>query len=535
MGPTGLLGLLLLPLLYCPQIYASKGILRSAVIEEPSKAKDYCITYNSTWTTLPPTYTNATLYRLLDLSSVWLCSPSDVPSAGFRDMAVIVMDGNCSMMDKALLAQKYNAKMLLLATRDGLPAPQDSKSNLLTIPIAYIKYGDVINMAQVLGKDIAVSLYSPPLTLFDFSLLVIFLISVFTVALGGYWSGLSEMEDLRPSPSEDECEGRKKKDENVTFTPLTVILFVVICCVMLLLLYFFYKWLVYVIICVFCLASAMSLFNCLSALIRNIPYGKCRISCFSKSGEVRLLFLAAFCIAVSVTWAVFRNEDRWIWILQDLLGIAFCLNFIKTLRMPNFKACVILLGLLLLYDVFFVFITPFITKNGESIMVEVAAGPSERSEKSGEIYVEVPADSQPTYEKLPVVIRVPRLQYSALTLCEIPMSLLGFGDIIVPGLLVAYCRRFDVRTSSSSIYYISCTIAYAVGMVLTFIILMVMKTGQPALLYLVPCTLLTSSVIAWRRKEMKKFWNGGSYEIMEQTDNAVNEENSITGEAQEVQ
>lgn len=35
--------------------------------------------------------------------------------------------------------------------------------------------------------------------------------------------------------------------------------------------------------------------------------------------------------------------------------------------------------------------------------------------------------------QLPVVIRVPRLQYSALTLCEIPMSLLGFGDIIVPG------------------------------------------------------------------------------------------------------
>ncbi|CAI9583791.1 unnamed protein product [Staurois parvus] len=360
MGPTGLLGLLLL--LHWPQIYASKGILRSVVIGDPATAKDYCVTYNSTWTTLPPTYTNASFYRLLNLSSVWLCSPSDVPSAGFQDMAVVVMDGNCSMMDKAILAQKNNAKMLLLATKEGLPAPQDSKSSLLTIQIAYVKYGDVLNMAQVVGKDIAVGMYSPSLTQFDFSLMVIFLISVFTVALGGYWSGLSEMEDLRPSPSEDECEGRKKKDENVTFTPFTVILFVVICCVMLLLLYFFYKWLVYVIICVFCLASAMSLFNCLSALIRNIPYGRCRVSCFNKSAEVRLLFLAAFCIAVSVTWAVFRNEDRWIWILQDILGIAFCLNFIKTLRMPNFKACVILLGLLLLYDVFFVFITPFITK-----------------------------------------------------------------------------------------------------------------------------------------------------------------------------
>ncbi|KAG9489299.1 hypothetical protein GDO78_005344, partial [Eleutherodactylus coqui] len=239
-------------------------------------------------------------------------------------------------------------------------------------------------------------------------------------------------EDLRPSQNAGENEGGKKKDENVTFTLFTVILFVVICCVMLLLLYFFYKWLVYVIICVFCLASALSMFNCLSALIQYIPYGRCRVSCFHKSAEVRLVFLAAFCVAVSVTWAVFRNEDRWIWILQDILGIAFCLNFIKTLRVPNFKACVILLGLLLLYDVFFVFITPFITKNGQSIMIEVAAGPSGNPEKNGENYVEVPADSQATYEKLPVVIRVPRLEYSAVKLCVMPFSLLGFGDIIVP-------------------------------------------------------------------------------------------------------
>lgn len=28
---------------------------------------------------------------------------------------------------------------------------------------------------------------------------------------------------------------------------------------------------------------------------------------------------------------------RWIWILQDLLGIAFCLNFMKTISLSNFK------------------------------------------------------------------------------------------------------------------------------------------------------------------------------------------------------
>lgn len=283
---------------------------------------------------------------------------------------------------------------------------------------------------------------------------------------------------------------------------------------MMVLLYFFYKWLVYVMIAIFCIASAMSLYNCLAALIHKIPYGQCTIACRGKSMEVRLIFLSGLCIAVAVVWAVFRNEDRWAWILQDILGIAFCLNLIKTLKLPNFKSCVILLGLLLLYDVFFVFITPFITKNGESIMVELAAGPFGNN------------------EKLPVVIRVPKLIYfSVMSVCLMPVSILGFGDIIVPGLLIAYCRRFDVQTGSSYIYYVSSTVAYAIGMILTFVVLVLMKKGQPALLYLVPCTLITASIVAWRRKEMKKFWKGNSYQTMDHLDYATNEENpALTGE-----
>ncbi|OCT86912.1 signal peptide peptidase-like 2A [Xenopus laevis] len=536
MGSSVLLGLTLqLLLLHWPQVHANQGILHAIGDQDPPSEKDYCITYNSTWTPLPASYINSTYYELEDLSSLSLCTAAEVPLSRLKDKAVVVLFGNCSILAKAATAQLGGAKILLVASKEGLPFLADNRSDYksLTIPIAYIRYRDVKDMKPSLGSSVRVTLYSPVLPKFDFSMLLIFLISVFTVALGGYWSGLSELEDLRPLPAGTESEGRKKKDDNVTFTPLTVILFVVICCVMLLLLYFFYKWLVYVIIAVFCLASATSMFNCLSAIIHNIPYGKCRISCCNKSAEVRLFFLAAFCIAVSVTWVVFRNEDRWIWILQDILGVAFCLNFIKTLRMPNFKACVILLGLLLLYDVFFVFITPFFTKNGESIMVEVASGPSGDAKKNGDTYLEVPDEPYSTNEKLPVVIRVPRLEFSANTLCQMSFSLLGFGDIIVPGLLVAYCRRFDVRSTSSMVYYICCTIAYAVGMVVTFIVLTLMRMGQPALLYLVPCTLLTSSVIAWRRKEMKKFWNGGGYEIMDHVDNVVHEEGLTSSEQEE--
>uniref|UniRef100_G1PVB1 Signal peptide peptidase-like 2A n=1 Tax=Myotis lucifugus TaxID=59463 RepID=G1PVB1_MYOLU len=489
---------LLSPLCFRSQTAAQEAILHASGIGTPSPSKDYCMFYNPRWTALPRTLENATSISLKNLTSTPLCNISDIPSDGIKNKAVVVQWGTCHFLEKARIAQTGGAEALLVANNSVLFAPSGNTSEFhdMKILIAFINNRDFKDMKQTLGDNITVKMYSPSRSNFDYTMVVIFVISVFTVALGGYWSGLLELESMKAMADTEDREMRRKKDEYFTFSPLTVVIFVAICCVMMVLLYFFYKWLVYVMIAIFCIASAMSLYNCLAALIRKIPYGQCTIVCSGKSIEVRLIFLSGLCIAIAAVWAVFRNEDRWAWILQDILGIAFCLNLIKTLKLPNFKSCVILLGLLLLYDVFFVFITPFITKNGESIMVELAAGPFGNN------------------EKLPVVIKVPKLAYfSVMSVCPMPVSILGFGDIIVPGLLIAYCRRFDEQTGSSSIYYVSSTIAYAVGMIITFVVLVLMKKGQPALLYLVPCTLITASIVAWRRKEMKKFWKGSSYQV----------------------
>ncbi|XP_062946672.1 signal peptide peptidase-like 2A [Cynocephalus volans] len=502
-----------------PLSAAQEAILHASGSGTPSLSKDYCMLYNPHWTTLPSTLENATSISLMNLTTTPLCNLSDIPPAGIKNKAVVVQWGTCHFLEKAKIAQTGGAEALLVANNSILFPPTGNRSEFydVKILIAFISHRDFKDMKQTLGNNITVKMYSPSWPSFDYTMVVIFVIAVFTVALGGYWSGLIELENLKAVTNAEDREMRKKKEEYLTFSPLTVVIFVVICCVMMVLLYFFYKWLVYVMIAIFCIASAMSLYNCLAALIHKIPCGKCTIGYRGKSIEVRLIFLSGLCIAIAVVWAVFRNEDRWAWILQDILGIAFCLNLIKTLKLPNFKSCVILLGLLLLYDVFFVFITPFITKNGESIMVELAAGPFGNN------------------EKLPVVIRVPKLIYfSVMSVCLVPVSILGFGDIIVPGLLIAYCRRFDVQ-SGSSIYYVSSTIAYAVGMILTFVVLVLMKKGQPALLYLVPCTLITASIVAWRRKEMKKFWKGSSYQMMDQLDYATNEENPVTAGEQIVQ
>ncbi|XP_008064515.1 signal peptide peptidase-like 2B, partial [Carlito syrichta] len=206
----------------------------------------------------------------------------------------------------------------------------------------------------------------------------------------------------------------------------------------------------------------------------SLPY-------FHKRPQARMLLLALFCVAVSVVWGVFRNEDQWAWILQDALGIAFCLYMLKTIRLPTFKACTLLLLVLFIYDVFFVFITPFLTKSGNSIMVEVATGPSDSA----------------THEKLPMVLKVPRLNASPLALW----------------LLVAYCHRFDIQVQSSRVYFVACTIAYGIGLLVTFVALALMQRGQPALLYLVPCTLVTSCAVALWRRELGMFWTGSGFAV----------------------
>ncbi|KAK6476741.1 signal peptide peptidase-like 2A isoform X1 [Huso huso] len=499
-------------LFLCVQVNAQEAILHAF---GPSAENEYCIVFNSSWTPLPPSLDNATQYQLVNLTSSVLCHQTDLPLVGLNGKAVVVMRGNCSFEEKALIAQSSGARAILIASKTSLTTPSANNTDKgVNILVALVRYKDVLNMQEAFKDSISVKLYAPPTALFDYSILVILFISVFTLALGGYWSGAAEQQEINFA-----VQGGRRKAESsdeIQFTPLKVMIFVLGMCGILVLLYFFYKWLVYVMIAMFCIASAMAVYGCLAALVQMIPCGRCSFSFQDKTVEIRFFFLAAFCITLSVLWAVYRNEDRWIWILQDVLGIAFCLNFMRVLKISSFKICVTLLSLLLVYDVFFVFITPFFTKNGESIMVQVAAGPGATGEKRGGNMVEVPAEPTVPYEKLPIVMRVPRLSYPTQYLCGMEFSLLGYGDIIVPGLLVAYCHRFDVwNNNSTKIYYISCTIAYGVGMIVTLVVMVLSKMGQPALLYLVPCTLVTSALVAWRRKEMKRFWAGTIYEVLD--------------------
>ncbi|GAA6217724.1 signal peptide peptidase-like 2A isoform X1 [Lates japonicus] len=489
-------------------------------ISDGSIEREYCIVHNHSWTPLSQTLDAAVNYPLVNMTSTVLCNGSGISPEEVKGKALVVMRGDCDFSQKAVVAQSLGAATLLIASNTLLitPSANDSEYAKVNISLALMRYRDFLEAQQTFSKNMMVKLYAPPHLKIDPSIAVILLIAIVTVALGGYWSGACERDRLNSGTAGGGGGGEHKADsgELSLYSPLKVVIFVAMMCGMLVLMYYFYNVLVYIIIAIFCLASATALFSCLDAVMEKIGCGTVSFSIRNWNFSVRSLLLAAVCISIAVVWGVYRNEDRWIWILQDLLGIAFCLNFMKTISLSNFKICVILLSLLLVYDVFFVFITPFFTKNGVSIMVQVALGPDASGEKTQGNMVEVPAEPQAPSEKLPVVMRVPRFLAWAQNLCGMQFSILGYGDIIVPGLLVAYCSRFDVWVNSrKKIYFVSCCIAYLLGMILTFAVMLLSGMGQPALLYLVPFTLITSAVVAGCRGEMKQFWAGTTYEVLD--------------------
>ena len=91
-------------------------------------------------------------------------------------------------------------------------------------------------------------------------------------------------------------------------------------------------------------------------------------------------------------------------------------------------------------------------------------------------------------------------------------SMLGYGDIIIPGFLGGYCAYFDmVNEHAHYYYYFMFIFSYGVGLILTFLALIISGQGQPALFFLVPATLGSLFVLSYVRGELKAFWNGPKF------------------------
>ncbi|KEH35986.1 signal peptide peptidase-like protein [Medicago truncatula] len=88
-----------------------------------------------------------------------------------------------------------------------------------------------------------------------------------------------------------------------------------------------------------------------------------------------------------------------------------------------------------------------------------------------------------------------------------PFSMLGLGDIVIPGIFVALALRFDVSRGRKPQYFKSAFLGYTFGLVLTIVVMNWFQAAQPALLYIVP------AVIGFLAAHC--IWNGEVKQLLE--------------------
>lgn len=172
------------------------------------------------------------------------------------------------------------------------------------------------------------------------------------------------------------------------------------------------------------------------------------------------------------------------WLLNNVFGVAFSISGIQSLTLPNFKIGLMLLWALFFYDIFWVY--------GTDVMVTVAKS------IDAPIKLFFPVN---LFDKDP------------------KFSMLGLGDIVIPGVFVALCLKFDVDKVIRKLfiekvpvdmitpYFNWCYIGYASAILVTFQMMAYFQRAQPALLYLVPGCTLTVMFLAFKRQEMKEILN----------------------------
>ncbi|KAK3769165.1 hypothetical protein RRG08_014028 [Elysia crispata] len=505
--------LLLLVSVFFQRTHAVGNAILEVVSDSGQPSTDkYCIQYNDQYQQLPKTLENASPLNLKDLSDIEGCDLNEYRGhqISSHHTLVAVMRGNCSFTLKALIAEAASARAVLVvdyanSSLTPLPGGNKTEYGALNITLAVISWHDYQTIIHS-GGQVRVSLYAPSRPRWDANMMFIIFASTLLVMFGGVWAAYSEEQawKQRSKVRASSIDTEESEEEGLPFTVCGVLIWFAFICTTILLLYFFYDYMVYVFIALFCIVGAHSLYRCLLPLWTrimpinyDIPLN--RLPCFKSKANLGSLILLMPCLTLGIFWAVERHAS-YAWVLQDILGACFCVYLIQNLRLPSLKIISILLVMLLLYDVFFVFITPLLTSDGESVMVSVATGGKGGSKES-----------------LPMVFLIPLFGDSPLYMCrERSYSLLGFGDVIIPGLLVAYNAVCDVRLrrggihNGRTLYFIVAVAGYLIGMVLCMVSLMLMESGQPALLYLVPCTLIPTVAMALCRKELGLLYRGHS-------------------------
>jgi len=233
---------------------------------------------------------------------------------------------------------------------------------------------------------------------------------------------------------------------------------------------------VVVLMCVFCSGTNADHFIALVRSKVSAPLFTIKLLDLSPTAAE----LGGMCVggALAVIFMLSKN-----WLVNNVFGASFAAVGIKMIGISNFVTGAVMLSGLFVYDVFWVFFSKPLF--GSNVMVSVAKG-----------------------IEAPIKLMFPR---SFGGCGAMQHSMLGLGDIVVPGIFLAFLAKWDAvrigeRKAESFVYLNACMVAYVLSLITTIFVMLFFNAAQPALLYIVPYVLAASVGVACARGEFRELW-----------------------------
>ncbi|KAI9023505.1 signal peptide peptidase-domain-containing protein [Phycomyces nitens] len=246
------------------------------------------------------------------------------------------------------------------------------------------------------------------------------------------------------------------------------------------------------------------------SLLKNVEKYKLSLSKGGKrmnhfSFTIVHIALAVLSMLMTIYYGITKN-----WVASNLFGLSFSVNALTLLSLGSFTTGMSLLAGLFFYDIFWVF--------GTDVMVSVAKN------FDAPIKVLWPRDAIGFFLGDPTATG---------------FTMLGLGDIVIPGAFVALCLHFDRHmawkrnpvgdfrsTDFPKPYFIACYVAYIAGLATTMGVMHIFHAAQPALLYLSPACIMSALLTAAVRGEIKELFSFSDEETEEEKENKVKKDNA---------
>uniref|UniRef100_A0A0D9V9G2 PA domain-containing protein n=1 Tax=Leersia perrieri TaxID=77586 RepID=A0A0D9V9G2_9ORYZ len=365
-------------------------------------------------------------------------------SAQLANSIAVAERGECTFLEKAKTAETGGAAALLLINDENdlqkMVCTQNDTAPDIAIPVVMVSQsaGRKILSGMEGGAKVDILMYAPEKPTFDGAIPFLWLMAVGTTACASVWTFVVVGDEDKNAPSLG--GGEVPEDEIVELKTKTALVFIVTASLVLLFLFFFKSiWSAWLLVVLFCLGGLQGLHYVASTLIVRVcercREAKVNLPALGNVTVITLIILPLALIFV-VVWAVHQNSP-FAWVGQDLMGICMMILVLQVVHLPNIKVASALLVSAFLYDIFWVFISPFIFK--KSVMITVARG----------------SDDGPS---LPMVLKMPK-EFDTWN----GYDMIGFGDILFPGLLVAFSFRYD-RSHGKDLtdgYFLCLMIGYA--------------------------------------------------------------------------